>query len=215
MSGRANFDRVARPYEAMERIAFGGALHRARVAHLEAARDARNVLIVGEGDGRFLGALRAVNPVAEVTVMDLSRAMLSLAGARDRSGRTVFVHADITRAELPAAAYDLVVTHFVLDCFEQETCDAVVAKLAKAATGEARWLLADFHLPASGVRRAHAAVWLWTMYRFFRLAARLRTTDLADPLPQLILQEFEVRACSRSRWGLIQSLWLERGRATD
>ena len=49
------------------------------------------------------------------------------------SGRVEFVHADILEWPAPRAAYDLVVTHFVLDCFRPEQLARVLPSLARAA----------------------------------------------------------------------------------
>ena len=49
-----NADRIARSYRWLEYAAFGVALERARFDFLRCAAEARRVLILGEGDGRFL-----------------------------------------------------------------------------------------------------------------------------------------------------------------
>src|SRR5690606_35643402 len=48
----AGFVRVARIYHALERLAFGRALERARFALLPALAGCRDVLVLGDGDGR-------------------------------------------------------------------------------------------------------------------------------------------------------------------
>lgn len=206
-----DFNPLARPYHLLERLAFQNALQTARTAHLASvAQDARNVLIVGEGDGRFLASFRQLNPHAQVTVLDLSQSMLALARQRDPSPHTTFIHADITTDAPPPGPYDLLVTHFLLDCFDQPTCDAVIATLADAATPNAHWLLADFHLPAEGLPRLQAQLWLKTMYTFFRLTTGLQASRLPNPLPTLSGQGFHPLATYRSRLGLISSIHLTR-----
>ena len=51
-----NCDRIARWYRWLEYASFGRALERRRLEYLAATADARRVLILGEGDGRFLAA---------------------------------------------------------------------------------------------------------------------------------------------------------------
>ena len=70
------FDWLAPHYAWVETLTFGGRLHACRTALLGGVADARRVLVLGEGDGRFLAAFLASNPVATVDVMDASPAMV-------------------------------------------------------------------------------------------------------------------------------------------
>ena len=80
--------------------------------------DARRVLVLGEGDGRFLAAFLAANRGAGVDVVDASAGMIALARRRVAGDERVRWHlADGRRFEPPAAAFDLIVTNFWLDCF--------------------------------------------------------------------------------------------------
>ena len=53
----STFDRLARPYRWLEYAAFGRVLLRCRYDLLPWLADARRVLTVGEGDGRFVAEL--------------------------------------------------------------------------------------------------------------------------------------------------------------
>jgi len=48
-----NCDGIARWYRALEYLVFGRALERRRFEYLNDMADARHVLILGDGDGRF------------------------------------------------------------------------------------------------------------------------------------------------------------------
>ena len=93
-----------------------------------------------------------------------------------------FVHQDITSWAAPEHHYDLLVTHFVLDCFPEAALTAII-KLARAAAYDASWLLADFSVPRHGVARFRARGWLVVMYLFFRITARIEASALIDPTP--------------------------------
>lgn len=207
-----NFDRVAPHYWWLEAIAFGDVLQRARVDWLSAIPNPVRALVVGEGNGRFLCELLKLYPEVEVDCLDSSRRMLQLARIRVRrelpnqEHRVHFLHEDL-RGFLPEAnAYDLVVTHFVLDCFTETELSAVTGKIARAARPAASWLLADFALPSRGMTRLYAQLWLLhVMYRFFRITARISARELVDPSGFVSAQGFDLSARSILRFGSIKS----------
>jgi hypothetical protein len=74
-----NCDPIARWYRPLEYLVFGRALERRRFAFLEEAAKARRVLMLGEGDGRFIAEFVKRNPLALVDCVELSHCMLALA----------------------------------------------------------------------------------------------------------------------------------------
>ena len=207
-----SFDRIAPHYHRIERFFAGQALQRCRTALLDRIPPPSRVLILGEGDGRFLEAFLHRHPQAAVTCIDASATMLDLARARTApAARVAFVHADILTWKAPTAAFDLIVTHFVLDCFRPADLASVVARLAAAATPDACWLLADFRVPAAGPRRWLARGLLRFLYAFFRRAAAVPADRLTPPDPFLESAGFVLREQKPQRFGLLHSdLWLRR-----
>lgn len=204
-----NFDRIAPHYRWLETVAFGGQLQQARVAFLGEIEPPRRVLVVGEGDGRFLAEFVRIYPRAAVDCIESSGKMIAL--ARRRGAKAVrFIQEDVRQAALPVAHYDLVVTHFVLDCFVEDELREVITKLARAATGDASWLLTDFREPADGWRQRHAKIWLRSMYAFFRLTSGLGAGQLIDPSPDLSAEGFARMARRLSRFEMITSEWWRR-----
>ena len=209
-----SFDAVAPWYRALETIAFGNALQRCRVACLNEIESPRRALVVGEGNGRFLCELLRAHPGIQVDCADASERMLQLARRRvemeqpDRSDQVRFLHRDVTSWSPPENHYDLVVTHFVLDCFPEGELAGVIKRLASAGTPEAVWLLADFRLPGQGFARLRARVWLAAMYQFFRLTAQIRATELIDPTPFMQANGFALTRQHLFRRGMLKSqLW--------
>ena len=208
-----SFDRLAPIYRTMERVLAGGKLQRCRTAWVAEVRSARRILLVGEGHGRFLERCAREFPEASITCVDASRAMLRLAAARwqaagGRAEAVEFVQAELPAWRAPEARFDLIVTHFFLDCFPAPQLAEVVAGLARAATPGARWLLADFTVPPRGWRRWRARWILALAYAFFRRATNLPARQITPPDPFLEQAGFRRVKWRTSEWGLLRSdLW--------
>lgn len=195
-----NCDRIARWYRWFEYLGFGRALERRRGAFLSDVSDARRVLALGDGDGRALAALLAAAPHACVDYIDVSVRMLELAQARAGIKRINFCCEDARTAPLPEAEYDLIVTHFFLDCFDESDLGPLIAHLSNAAAPRARWLVSEFRGNGWLVR---------SLYFFFRLATGLRTRRLVDHHPVLKHHGFRlVRHEDAWRGLLVSELWV-------
>jgi ubiquinone/menaquinone biosynthesis C-methylase UbiE len=212
-----SFDAVAPWYRALETIAFGNALQRARIAYLDDIGSPRRALVVGEGNGRFLVALLQRHPLIRIDCMDSSERMLDLARRHvletnpDEIQRVTFLRHDVV-SWTPNDHYDLIVTHFFLDCFSTREVGLIVAKLAPAAAPGATWLLADFRRPEAGFARGHARAWLAVMYSFFRSVAGIEARELVDPSPFLRAEGFTLASQNLFRLRMVKSeLWRNTG----
>ena len=209
-----SFDGIAPWYRTLETIAFGGDLQRARVACLGEIDKPRRVLIAGEGNGRFLCELLRLHRSIEVDCIDASQQMLELARQRlerelpECIKRINFVLHDLTSWSPPKDEFDLIVTHFFLDCFPENRVVEIVAKIAGASAANATWLLADFCIPREGFARLRAGLWLAAMYRFFRLTAGIEAMELVDASPFLRAAGFARARQHLFRSGMLKSeLW--------
>lgn len=205
-----NFDRLAPFYQAMERITAGGRLQRCRVAFLDEIPPPRRVLILGEGRGGFLAELRKRHPAAEVVVVDASARMLESAKARAGKSGVEFVHADILGWSPERAGFDLIVTHFFLDCFTAGELARLIPRIAEWAAPEADWLLADFEIAPKGFARLRSQWIVALLYRFFRITCGLRADALVPPDGLLAAAGFRRSRRITREWGLLKSEWWVR-----
>jgi SAM-dependent methyltransferase len=111
-----SFDRVAPHYRWLETVVFGNQLQQARGAFVREIRPPRRALIVGEGDGRFLAQLLSTGE-PWIDCVEVSAGMIALARKRTCNARVTFIQCDIRDLTLCEAQYDLLVSHFFLDCF--------------------------------------------------------------------------------------------------
>lgn len=214
-----NFDAVAPHYRWLEFLFAGRTLQRCRTAWLDQVTACRSVLIVGEGDGRFLEECAALLPEAEIFCVDGSEGMLAEARKRHQAksgneqapatARITFHCATLPGWKPPEGAFDLIVTHFFLDCFRPEDLSQVVASLAKAARPDALWLLADFRIPRRPLpARIRAQAVIATAYAFFRLVAGLKAGRLVNPFPLLEAEGFRLEKVKSWSWGMLySSIW--------
>jgi SAM-dependent methyltransferase len=211
-----NADPIASSYRWLEYAAFGGTLEKARFDFLAQAAGARRVLILGEGDGRFLTRLLQCNRRASVAVVESSGRMIELAQRRlppDELPRVEFHQMDAVGGALPAGPFDLVVAHFFLDILNRRQVEALLLAVRARLCPGAIWLVSEFQEPAGGVRRLHARLWLGAMYRFFYWTTGLRPAKLPPYRDLLIACGFHEIEHRERRFGLIRSqVWRQSRR---
>lgn len=212
-----SFDLLSPHYRWLEFVLAGEKLQRCRTAFLDKISAPKNMLLLGEGHGRCLMECRRRFPNAEITCLDASEGMLKQARRQLEkrglnSAKVKFVCADILDWNPSGESFDLIATHFFLDCFRPDQLEMLVPKLAAAATPDARWLLADFQTAASGWKRLRSQLILWSMYVFFRAVARLPAGKLTPPDVFLERAGFSLDCRAESEWGLLHSdYWMRSG----
>jgi ubiquinone/menaquinone biosynthesis C-methylase UbiE len=224
------FDLLAPHYRWMERFLAGSKLQRCRTAFLHSIPAPQCALLLGEGNGRFLVPFRRAFPAAKCVCMDASAGMLAQARqSLEAAGLPIdnieFVQADVLegtkllripdcglRISQPRNEFDLLVTNFVLDCFQPEQLAGVVESLAYTVKPGGIWLVADFCEPASGFRKWRARWILGGMYLFFGWATALPAARLTPPDEMLTKHGFVLRERRVFEWGLLHSdLWQQVG----
>jgi SAM-dependent methyltransferase len=211
-SRSANFDRIARLYCWMEYLTFAHALERCRFHFLPQLTECRTALVLGDGDGRFLARLLAINPRIKADAIDSSAAMLHLLTLRcsqshpTAAARLQTHHINALSFEA-SHDYDLIATHFFLDCLTQDELETLALRLAAYSQPGTLWLVSDFRVP-SGPMHWPARVLVRTLYLAFRVLTNLRVDHLPDHATALRAVGFSLKACHESLAGLLTSqLW--------
>jgi SAM-dependent methyltransferase len=205
-----NFDRLARAYRWMEWFSFGPFLHWCRCAGLDRLRDRTRALVFGDGDGRFTARFLRANSGAAVDAIDASPAMLrSLFRRAGPNAVRVRAHAADAREWQPhGTGYDLVVTHFFLDCLTNDEVHALATKLRVALTKDALWLVSEFAVPQNAFGRFVASPIVALLYRAFGWLTGLGVRRLPDHANALRSAGFALVARRTWLFGLLASeLW--------
>lgn len=209
------FDRLARPYRWMEYLSFGTALERCRFHFLPQLRDTRHALLLGDGDGRFTASLLQHAPTANAMAIDGSEAMLhalqqrcEAVHAADRLTTICTLLHDGLPAAAHATTFDLIATHFFLDCLSEAEVDRIAHDASACTTPDARWVVSEFRTLHKGAMRLLSRVVVRLLYLAFGLLTGLRTQQL--PAYDSILETHGWRlAEQRTRLGglLVSQLW--------
>lgn len=171
----ANFNRLARIYRWMEWLTFGPILWRCRCTFLDAMKDRRDALVIGDGDGRFTARLLASNSEVTIEAIDASEEMLRqlMKRAGENAGRVRTRLAD-ARFPMPMTRrFDLVVTHFFLDCLTTAEVESLALEIRKRLEPGAAWVISEFAVPANLYGRLLAEPLISMLYRAFGLLTGL------------------------------------------
>jgi ubiquinone/menaquinone biosynthesis C-methylase UbiE len=184
MSGPAGFGRLAWAYRWMEYFSFGPYLRECRNLHQSEAASRHRALIYGDGDGRSLAELVKRAPEIQAAAVDASAEMLRQAARRLPAGSHVrLVNADALAcepAQFPEAPFDLVVSHFFLDCFTEPEIALLVSRVQKAVCQDAIWIVSDFAIPQRAPAKQIATLIVRGLYVAFGVLTGLTTRRLPD-----------------------------------
>jgi hypothetical protein len=195
MNQPPNFDRLARLYRWMELASFGPWLWWCRCAWLDKLAGCRHALVLGDGDGRFTQRLLETYPDLTLDAVDASPAMLrALVRRAGTDAARVGAHCADARSWQPddppcaqpgKPPYDLVVTHFFLDCLTTEEVQVLAGKVRSAVAPHSLWMVSEFAIPDTWfgrlVARPVVAGLYWAFGRLTGLAVR-RLPEYANGL---------------------------------
>jgi hypothetical protein len=182
MNPPPNFNRLARLYPWIELATFGPSLTRCRFTFLPELRVSRSAIVLGDGDGRFTARLLSENPLIQIDAVDASESMLRALkrNAGIDSARVRIHRADARTWQPPSPPYDLIVTHFFLDCLTTDEIAALAARLHSSLTPSALWVVSDFAVPPGRFGWLIARSLITGLYLAFGLLTGLSVRRLPD-----------------------------------
>lgn len=178
----------------MEWLTFGPFLSSCRGAFLDRLGDRHRVLILGDGDGRFTAALLRTNPGIRIDAIDASPAMLSQlvrrAGPHADRVKTCRTDARVWNPSRPD--YDLVISHFFLDCLPTEEIVSLAARVRACVLPNAEWVVSEFAVPHGSYGKFVARPLVSFLYRAFGWLTGLQIRSLPDYCRALGLAGFRL-----------------------
>jgi SAM-dependent methyltransferase len=203
----------------MEYFTFGPYLQRTRVQFVHELLSCRLALVLGDGDGRFIAKLLTANPAIRVDAVDLSAVMLRLlteramnvSSAKNRL-RTIHTDAlDFVANSRSLPDYDLVATHFFLDCLSEDEVLGLVSRLTPRLARNALWVVSDFAIPDRQPIGFASRIVVGALYRAFRLLTGIKTQALPDHSTALRRSGFILRNSKLHLGGmLVSELWIRK-----
>lgn len=176
---KCDFSRLAPVYDLLGELAFAGALRRSQTCFTGELPACRRVLIIGGGTGGFLIELLKTKEVDVVDYVDISPGMIKKAREKLQKKcpqfvcKVNFICGSVE--EVQGQKYDLICTHYFLDCFSPQELPAIMAGLYLSLNTGGQWLFADF--TGDTFLKKNLVAFL---YKFFKLTAALNAGELAD-----------------------------------
>lgn len=174
------FDLLSGPYDLLARIFFGNSLQRAQVHFLPVTCPCEQVLLFGGGTGNLLVELMKKNTGKKITYVDLSGKMIAKAGKKleghlkkSNVQRVEVTFIKGSYSEIPELQYDLLITPFVLDCFNENELGPAMYSLGKKLKPGGKWLFTDFHVPQKGAMNRVSRIIIRSLYFFFNAVCQL------------------------------------------
>lgn len=169
---RNDFDLLAPVYDELAGLVFGAAVRRAQTELLPEVRNVQRALILGGGTGWFLRALLEQTRVQRVLYVEKSANMLHrshellAAEAPPALARVEFRLGTEESLSPNDGPFDLIVTNFFLDQFDDPSCALIIERLAAQLSAAGHWLFVDIHTPDSGWERVAAKLLYKLVYTF-------------------------------------------------
>ncbi len=219
MNPTPNFDPLAKPYRWLEYLTFGPYLQRTRTHFLNELTHCRHALVLGDGDGRFTAQLLRINPQVQIYAVDASPKMLAALqkSAGPDANRVTTEAADLRHwSPNQITHYDLIATHFVLDCLTTEEIANLAQRVAPSITPNAQWLISDFAIPPNHFGHLLAAPLIAFLYGSFRVLANLHLTRLPNHQSALEKSGWTLQSHHpRLKGLLISQLWQAQREAAN
>lgn len=188
------YDRLARWYDHLSQIIYFGRIQRAQAFGLESIQPKSKVLIVGGGTGLILEHIARLDiQRLQIDYVEASPAMIDMARKRVYGANEINFIASAWPDVDAAVEYDVIITQFFLDSFQDSQFDSIFSSLDECLKTDGFWIVADFQL-SKGIKRLWQQSMLVLMYLFFKFTVGIsasRLEDIQDHFKRKLYQRVE------------------------
>ncbi len=182
---KRNYDAVAGIYDILVKIFIGNSLKKAQVYFLKDIPYNANIFIAGGGTGWILEEISAIHKSGlYIDYVDSSGKMIKLAKKRYKGNNQVnFIQQSLLDFST-SLNYDVIITPFFLDNFNEKSLDNVFAILHSKLTPGGLWIHTDFQIIN---KSPWQKMMLFVMYSFFQICCKIEAKRLPD-LPAVFIR---------------------------
>jgi cyclopropane fatty-acyl-phospholipid synthase-like methyltransferase len=170
-----SFDHIAPIYNIGENFFFGNRLNLARTVFTDELMNSRSVLLLGEGRGKFLEELLAINHCCSVTIVDSSTRMIRYQKSKVTKANfdRVNFHCVSIETFTTNQKFDLICSFFFWDCFTVQQINKLVPSCIKLLLTKGLWINSDF-IDLMNQRNYTNYFKIRLLYLFFHLTTGIR-----------------------------------------
>lgn len=166
------FNSIAPYYDQLASLIFGSSIRNAQTYYLKQVPAGAKVLVLGGGTGWWLKQLKRDSPHSKIWFIEASSEMLNRVDENSCDG-LVCIHG--TEEDIPSIQFDVVITYFFLDMFDEINMRRVIDRIKDSLKENGIWLISDF---------VNHSFWhrtlLFLMYNFFWLLGAVSVRKLID-----------------------------------
>jgi ubiquinone/menaquinone biosynthesis C-methylase UbiE len=167
-----NYRYIAWYYDALAQFIFGNRLENSKRAHLHFIEENNKILIVGGGTGKLIEYIENIDRNVAVDFVEPTANMFF------RAKRRLFSTIDAQFYQIPiqefsGSGYDIIITNFFLDQFDEEEATTIVQHLKTKLNCGGRFIFSDF-IKTENLRDQIISK---VLFIFFRLLTRSSTNN--------------------------------------
>lgn len=192
----ADYRRLAGTYSFWEYLVFANQLQRCRLSFLSELEQSKNLLLLGDGDGRFSTQLLRTLPGIQISSLDASAPLLQAAKKRRKKNGILengirAINEDVLNWKGDGQKYDSVVAQFFFDSFEGNELETIADQLQNVLNPGGKLLVSEFNIPRdTRIGNLRARITLTVLYTVFGVLTDLKTKRLTDHTPILCGEGF-------------------------
>lgn len=187
-----NYNNIAGYYDRLAKLVFGNSQVNAQKDQLKYLPSVGRILIVGGGTGWILEEISQLRSSGLILdYVEVSSKMIDIAQKREVGKNVVNFFNKSIQDFKPAAQYNVVITSFLFDNFEEKQCEAIFLIIHSYLEEGGNWLFCDFD-----VERDQYVNWknilMRMMYLFFKIVADVKPSQLTDVKPLFKFYTYEI-----------------------